>query len=70
MSSERSLLSRMLNQYSNRYLNTVLKREVKRCFRQQYKLLVEKQLPPVPVYETVRPLIILGMHRSGTTLLS
>lgn len=70
MSKQPGLSERLINQYSNRYLNIILKRQVKRSFRKAYRQMLEGELAETPVYEDVRPLIILGMHRSGTTLLS
>ncbi|MFY0591947.1 sulfotransferase [Roseivirga sp.] len=70
MSERQDLFTRLINAYSNRYLELKIYNDLEKLFNASLKKPLAELKIPVPQNNGMSPVILLGMHRSGTTLLS
>lgn len=67
---DKGYLTRVINKYSNIYLSTKIFRSIKSSMSVYLSSKEKDKDVEVPAIEGYSPVIILGMHRSGTTLIS
>ena len=70
MSARQGLFTRLINAYSNRYLELKIYNDLEKLFNATLNTSPADLENLVPQNNGTSPVILLGMHRSGTTLLS
>ena len=70
MAARQTYSTRLINSYSNKYISWKVARTLRKTFGRKAKDLLEGRELQLPRMPGRQPLIILGMHRSGTTMLS
>lgn len=70
MSANQEYFTRLINLYSNHYLEYKIYWDLKHAFSGEIKNGIHNLDSPIPLNNGISPVILLGMHRSGTTLVS